>query len=403
MLHDASSIAAQATPRSVRLADYQPPPFLIDHVALSFELDPAATHVTSVLKLRRNPAAPKDAPLRLDGEALTLLRLARDGETLGDNQYRIEDGALTIPDMPDACELTVETRIAPVENTELSGLYVSNGSFFTQCEAEGFRRITYFPDRPDVMARYTVTITADKAARSGAAVERQSRRAGRPRRRPASHHLDRSASQAVLSVRAGRRRSGVGEGQLHHTVRPSRGPWHLGARGRRGSLRPCDALAEGGDDLGRGSVRAGIRPGCVQHRRGVGLQHGGDGEQGPQCLQHEIRAGAAGNGDRRRLPGHRVGDRARVFPQLDRRSRHLPRLVPVVVEGRADGLSRPGVLRRSGQPRGEADWRRACACVPDSSARMRVRWRIRCSRKATWRSTISTPPRCTRRAPRSSA
>ena len=92
------------------------------------------------------------------------MRLARDGETLGDNQYRIEDGALTILDMPDACEQTVETRIAPVENTVLSGLYVSNGSFFTQCEAEGFRRITYFPDRPDVMARYTVTITADKAA-----------------------------------------------------------------------------------------------------------------------------------------------------------------------------------------------------------------------------------------------
>ena len=163
MLHDASSIAGQTAPRSVRLADYQPPPFLIDHVALSFELDPAATHVTSVLKLRRNPAAPGDAPLRLDGEALKLLRLVRDGETLGGNQYRIEDGALTIPNMPDACELTVETQIAPVENTELSGLYVSNGSFFTQCEAEGFRRITYFPDRPDVMARYTVTITADKA------------------------------------------------------------------------------------------------------------------------------------------------------------------------------------------------------------------------------------------------
>ena len=163
MPHDASNIAAQATPRSVRLADYQPPPFLIDHVALTFDLDEAATRVTSLLTLRRNPAAPKDAPLRLDGEALTLLRLARDGETLGDNQYQLEDGALIIPNMPDECELAVETRIAPKDNTELSGLYVSNGSFFTQCEAEGFRRITYFPDRPDVMARYTVTIIADKA------------------------------------------------------------------------------------------------------------------------------------------------------------------------------------------------------------------------------------------------
>jgi len=159
---DASNIAAQATPREVRLADYQPPAFLVDHVELHFELDEAATRVTSRLTLRRNPAAPANAPLRLDGEALKLLRLARDGETLGGNQYVLEDGALVIPGMPDACELAVDTEIAPKDNTELSGLYVSNGSFFTQCEAEGFRRITYFPDRPDVMARYTVTITADK-------------------------------------------------------------------------------------------------------------------------------------------------------------------------------------------------------------------------------------------------
>jgi len=163
MMLDASNVAAQATPRTVRLADYQPPPFLVDRVELNFELDAAATRVRSRLSLRRNPAAPGDAPLRLDGEALTLLHLARDGEQLGGNQYRIEDGALIVPDMPDACELAVETRIAPKDNTALSGLYVSNGSFFTQCEAEGFRRITYFPDRPDVMARYTVTITADKA------------------------------------------------------------------------------------------------------------------------------------------------------------------------------------------------------------------------------------------------
>ena len=161
--NDASTIAAQATPRAVRLADYQAPPFLVDQIALDFELDAAATRVTSRLSLRRNPAVPIDAALWLDGEALTLLRLTRDGETLGGNQYRIEDGTLIIPDMPDACELVVETQIAPGENTELSGLYVSNGSFFTQCEAQGFRRITYFPDRPDVMARFTVTITADKA------------------------------------------------------------------------------------------------------------------------------------------------------------------------------------------------------------------------------------------------
>src|SRR5581483_9601008 len=162
MHNDASNIAAQATPHEVRLADYQPPAFLVDHVDLSFDLDAAATRVTSRLTLRRNPDAPKDAPLRLDGHALTLLHIARNGETLGGNQYHIDDGALVLPDMPDACTLDVAVQIAPSENTELSGLYVSNGSFFTQCEAEGFRRITYFPDRPDVMSRYTVTIAADK-------------------------------------------------------------------------------------------------------------------------------------------------------------------------------------------------------------------------------------------------
>ncbi|HEY1933766.1 MAG TPA: aminopeptidase N [Acetobacteraceae bacterium] len=162
MMNDASNVAVQGTPHVTRLADYRPPDFVVDSVDLAFDLDEAATRVTSRLALRRNPAAAPDAPLRLDGEALTLVQIARDGQVLGGNQYQFDNEALIIPDMPDACTLTIETRIAPKDNTALSGLYVSNGSFFTQCEAEGFRRITWFPDRPDVMARYTVTITADK-------------------------------------------------------------------------------------------------------------------------------------------------------------------------------------------------------------------------------------------------
>jgi aminopeptidase N len=143
-------------------ADYRPPEFLVDTVALAFDLDEAATLVRSRMAVRRNPASrDTGAPLSLDGEALTLVRVTLNGEELGANRYRIEDGRLLIPDMPDAATLEIETRIAPKDNTELSGLYTSNGSFFTQCEAEGFRRITYFPDRPDVMARFTTTITAD--------------------------------------------------------------------------------------------------------------------------------------------------------------------------------------------------------------------------------------------------
>ncbi len=161
-MHDASTDSM--TPKVVRLADYQPPAFLVESVSLDFALNEAATRVKSRMVLRRNPAAAPDAPLHLDGEALTLVGIVRDGAPLPASAYRLEAGGLVIPSMQDACVLEIETRIAPKDNTELSGLYVSNGSYFTQCEAEGFRRITYFPDRPDVMSRYSVTITAEKAS-----------------------------------------------------------------------------------------------------------------------------------------------------------------------------------------------------------------------------------------------
>ncbi len=145
----------------VRLADYKPPAFLVDRVALLFELDPDATRVVSRLDIRRNPAAGAGAALELNGEALTLISVTRDGATV---TPEITPLGLRIGGMPDSCVLEIETRIAPSKNTELSGLYTSGGSYFTQCEAQGFRRITYFPDRPDVMSRYTVRIVADKAA-----------------------------------------------------------------------------------------------------------------------------------------------------------------------------------------------------------------------------------------------
>ncbi len=151
------------TAQPILLSEYRPPAFLVSSVDLAFDLDPQATKVVSRLGLHRNPEAQPAEPLQLNGEALTLVRIARDGVTLPADAYRIDHGILTIDTMPEQCMLEIETRIAPAENTELSGLYVSGGSYFTQCEAEGFRRITYFPDRPDVMSRYTVSITADKS------------------------------------------------------------------------------------------------------------------------------------------------------------------------------------------------------------------------------------------------
>ena len=154
----ADAITTDAAPREIRLADYTPPEFLIDTVDLHFDLDEAATRVVARLSMRRNPVAPAESPLHLDGEALTLVRLVRDGSELAAGDYHEVKGGLVIPDMPETCVLEIETRISPNENTELTGLYVSGGNFFTQCEAQGFRRITYFPDRPDVMSRYTTTI-----------------------------------------------------------------------------------------------------------------------------------------------------------------------------------------------------------------------------------------------------
>jgi aminopeptidase N len=154
-----------AAPRPVRLKDYRPPAFLVDTVELVFELEDGATRVKSKLGIRRNPAgADPKAALALDGEELELVSLALDGEALGPNRYRQPaEGGLVIDGVPDAFTLEVETRIMPDKNTALSGLYMSGGNFCTQCEPEGFRRITYFIDRPDVMARYTTTIVADRA------------------------------------------------------------------------------------------------------------------------------------------------------------------------------------------------------------------------------------------------
>ncbi len=154
-----------APPQPTRLADYRPPDFVIDAVDLSFDLAEEETRVKSHLTVRRNPASPdRTAPLRLDGDALELVSLSLDGAAIGPDRYRFEaDGALILPAVPETFALDVETRIEPQNNTALSGLYKSGGNFCTQCEPEGFRRITYFVDRPDVSARYTVTIAGDKA------------------------------------------------------------------------------------------------------------------------------------------------------------------------------------------------------------------------------------------------
>jgi aminopeptidase N len=157
--------AEASAPQPVRLADYRPPDYLVDEVELRFALQPAATEVRARLTVRRNPAAAAGArPLVLDGQELELLGLALDGAALGSNRYQVDDDRLLVHDVPAAFTLETTVRIRPEANTALEGLYVSNGVFCTQCEPEGFRKITYFPDRPDVMTPYRVRIEADPAA-----------------------------------------------------------------------------------------------------------------------------------------------------------------------------------------------------------------------------------------------
>ncbi len=146
-------------PRPVHLADYRPFPFAVDTVELDFDLHPSATRVKARLALRRTG----EGPLVLDGVRLKLVTLAVDGTALDAAAYAVTPETLTIADTPDAFTLETEVEIDPAANTALEGLYMSGGRFCTQCEAEGFRKITFYPDRPDVLSRFTVRVEADRA------------------------------------------------------------------------------------------------------------------------------------------------------------------------------------------------------------------------------------------------
>ncbi|GMQ95867.1 MAG: aminopeptidase N [Gammaproteobacteria bacterium] len=150
-------------PKTIRLQDYTPPPFLIEGVDLRFELGEDTTLVSSSLRLARNPAfgAPPD-DLILDGLELELVSICIDDTPVSHDRYRLDDAALTVFEVPDSFTLQTCARLRPQANTSLEGLYTSSGNFCTQCEAQGFRKITWFLDRPDVMSRYTTTIVADR-------------------------------------------------------------------------------------------------------------------------------------------------------------------------------------------------------------------------------------------------
>jgi aminopeptidase N len=145
--------------KSIHLKDYVPPAFRVETIDLEVDLREADAQVRSTLRLRRN--AP--GPLVLNGDELELLSVTLDGAALPKDRFVVTPESLSIANVPDACTLETVSRILPQNNTKLEGLYATRHGFVTQCEAEGFRRITWFIDRPDVMARYTTTVRAEKA------------------------------------------------------------------------------------------------------------------------------------------------------------------------------------------------------------------------------------------------
>ena len=152
-------------PATIYLHDYAPPSYLVTQVWLQFTLNPETTEVVSRVHYQRNPDVGMGAPLLLDGhDDMALLSLRLDGVLLSPSSYCLQGGSLRIDAVPEAFELEVVTRINPQANSALEGLYRSSGNYCTQCEAEGFRRITFYQDRPDVMAPFTVRIVAEQEA-----------------------------------------------------------------------------------------------------------------------------------------------------------------------------------------------------------------------------------------------
>jgi aminopeptidase N len=156
---------SEQVPALIRLNDYRAPAWRVETVELDFDLGIDASELFARLLLRRDPA--QTAPLRLDGENLQLLSIALDGQQLPATAYRYIGNVLEVDDARDGSVLETRVRLRPAANTALEGLYLSGsreaGFLLTQCEAEGFRHITFFPDRPDVQSRYTVTLSADRA------------------------------------------------------------------------------------------------------------------------------------------------------------------------------------------------------------------------------------------------
>ncbi len=359
-----------AAPRAIQLSEYEPPAYLVDTVDLHFDLREQGTRVVSRLGIRRNPAG-RGGALRLDGEGLTPVWVRLNGGELAANRYTINDESLTIAETPDAFVLESEVIITPENNTALEGLYRSSGMFCTQCEPEGFRKITWFPDRPDVMACFTVRVEADKAQYPVLLSNGNPREAGQlpsgrhyavwddPIPKPSylfalvagdlrfveDRHTTPSGREVVLRIYVEPENLDKCEHAMRSLVNAMR--WDETQYGREYDLDVYNIVAV--NDFNMGAME----------------------NKGLNIFNSKYVLAQAGHRDRPGFSRYRGCYCARVFPQLDRQSHHLPRLVPAVPEGRFHGLPRPGIFRRHGVSRGQAY--RRCAPAARSPVRRRRR------------------------------
>ena len=205
---------------TVYLKDYTPPAFLIPEVELDISLFEDDALVRAKLAVERNSeAAEPTAPLQLDVDELTVESVILNGIALTPDQYTLDERHLTIPKVPDTFELVTVCRIYPKQNTKLMGIYTSSTGFFSLCEAEGFRRITPFLDRPDVMARYMVTLHADRERYPVLLANGNLIAAGGGGQRTPLGHLARPVSEALLSVCGGGRSPRSADRYLRHPIR----------------------------------------------------------------------------------------------------------------------------------------------------------------------------------------
>ena len=331
-------------PQAIALKDYRASDYEISEIALDFILDPEITRVKATTKVTRAAAAP--CPLVLNGEHLRLVSVAINGKALNTDNYAITETTLIIASMPASCTLEIVTEISPDNNTALMGLYTASGIFCTQCEAEGFRRITYYLDRPDVLAVYTTRIEADKA------------------------------KYPILLSNGNLIDSGDLPSGKHFAVwnDPWKKPCYLFALVAgdlgvlkdtyvRGSGKPVDLriYVEHGNEpkvtYAMDALKRSMRWDEEKYGREYDLDifmivavsafnFGAMENKGLNIFNDQPAARLAGDRDRRRLRAHRKRGRARILPQLDRRPHHLPRLVPALAEGRPHRLPRSELLRR---------------------------------------------------------